>query len=49
MSNQSPKLFETRKVDVADRWSESLHSYLGRSDNPLPMDEFPGNNPSSDR
>jgi len=32
MTKQSPKLSETGGVNVADRWSESNLSYLGRSD-----------------
>jgi len=31
MTKQSPKLSETGSVNVADRWSESKRSYLGRS------------------
>jgi len=32
MTKRSPKLFEADGVNVADRWSESKRSYLGRSD-----------------
>ena len=32
ITKQSPKLSETSGVNVADRWSESNLSYLGRSD-----------------
>ncbi|WP_298842380.1 hypothetical protein [uncultured Clostridium sp.] len=30
--NEAQKLFETGYVNVADRWSERLRSYPGRSD-----------------
>jgi len=32
MTKQSPKLSETGGANIADRWSESNLSYLGRSD-----------------
>jgi hypothetical protein len=32
MTKRSPKLSEANGVNVADRWSESKRSYLGRSD-----------------
>ena len=32
MTKRSPKLFEADGVNVADGWSESKRSYLGRSD-----------------
>lgn len=31
-TKRSPKLSEAVDVDVADIWSESVRSYLGRSD-----------------
>ncbi|HWR42657.1 hypothetical protein [Sporomusa sp.] len=32
MAKQSPKLSEAGGVNIADGWSESKRSYLGRSD-----------------